>query len=49
VLGESEVRAALSAQGLDTEPGTPDALRSRIAGDIERWRTVAAAAGIQPE
>jgi tripartite-type tricarboxylate transporter receptor subunit TctC len=49
VLGESEARAALSAQGLDTEPGTPDALRSRIAGDIERWRTVVAASGIQPE
>jgi tripartite-type tricarboxylate transporter receptor subunit TctC len=49
VLGESEAQAALSAQGLDTEPGTPDALRSRIAGDIERWRAIVVAAGIQPE
>ena len=49
VLGESEAQAGLSAQGLDAEPGTPDTLRSRIAGDIERWRTIVAAAGIQPE
>jgi tripartite-type tricarboxylate transporter receptor subunit TctC len=49
VLAESDAQAALAAQGLDTEPGTPEALRARIAGDIERWRTIVAAAGIQPE
>jgi tripartite-type tricarboxylate transporter receptor subunit TctC len=49
VLDQPEARAALIAQGMDTEPGTPDALRARIAGDIERWRSVVDAAGIQPE
>ncbi|HVU43755.1 MAG TPA: tripartite tricarboxylate transporter substrate binding protein [Xanthobacteraceae bacterium] len=49
VLAEPKVKAALLAQGVNAEPGTPEALRSRIAGDIERWRAVIAKAGLKPE
>jgi tripartite-type tricarboxylate transporter receptor subunit TctC len=49
VLAQPEAQAALAAQGMDAEAGAPDALRARIAGDIERWRSIVAAAGIQPE
>jgi tripartite-type tricarboxylate transporter receptor subunit TctC len=48
-LDQPEAKAALTAQGMDTEPGTPDALRARIASDIEKWRSVVAKAGIQAE
>jgi tripartite-type tricarboxylate transporter receptor subunit TctC len=49
VLDQDEAKAALTAQGMDTEVGTPDALRERIAGDIARWRSIVAAAGLRPE
>jgi tripartite-type tricarboxylate transporter receptor subunit TctC len=49
VLNQPEAKAALTAQGMDTEPGTPEALRTRIANDIEKWRAVVTKAGIQPE
>jgi tripartite-type tricarboxylate transporter receptor subunit TctC len=49
VLDQPEAKAALTAQGMDAEIGTPDALRARIAGDIERWRSIVAKAGIQLE
>jgi tripartite-type tricarboxylate transporter receptor subunit TctC len=49
VLNQPEAKAALAAQGMDTESGTPDALRARIASDIEKWRSVVAKAGIQAE
>jgi tripartite-type tricarboxylate transporter receptor subunit TctC len=48
-LDQPEAKAALLAQGMETEPDAPDALRARIASDIERWRAVVAKAGIQPE
>lgn len=49
VLAQPEVKTALQGQGSDTEPSTPDALRARIASDIERWRSVIAKAGLKPE
>jgi tripartite-type tricarboxylate transporter receptor subunit TctC len=49
VLNQPEANAALTAQGVDPEPGTPDALRTRIASDIEKWRSVVAKAGIEAE
>jgi tripartite-type tricarboxylate transporter receptor subunit TctC len=49
MLNQPEAKAALMAQGMDAEPSTPDALRARIAADIERWRSVVAQAGIQAE
>jgi tripartite-type tricarboxylate transporter receptor subunit TctC len=49
ILGDSEGRDALLAQGVDAQPGTPEALRTRIAADIEKWRSVITKAGIQAE
>ena len=49
VLATKDAKDALTAQGFDTQTSTPEALRARIASDIQRWRTVIAAAGIQAE
>jgi tripartite-type tricarboxylate transporter receptor subunit TctC len=49
VLGTNAAKDALLAQGVDTQTGTPEALRARFAGDIEKWRAVIAGAGIQAE
>jgi tripartite-type tricarboxylate transporter receptor subunit TctC len=49
MLNQPEAKAALTAQGIDPEPGTPDALHARIASDIEKWRSVVSKAGIQAE
>jgi tripartite-type tricarboxylate transporter receptor subunit TctC len=49
VLNTNEGKDMLLAQGVDTETSTPDSLRARIGGDIEKWRTVIAGAGIQAE
>jgi tripartite-type tricarboxylate transporter receptor subunit TctC len=48
-LENAEIKAALVIQGFEAAPGTPEALRARIAADIKKWRTVVAKAGIQPE
>jgi len=49
VLESSDGTEALVAQGMAPEPGPPEALTERIRGDIEKWRGVAAKAGIRPE
>jgi tripartite-type tricarboxylate transporter receptor subunit TctC len=49
VLESSDGTAALVAQGMAPEPGPPEALTERIRGDIEKWRGVAARAGIRPQ
>jgi tripartite-type tricarboxylate transporter receptor subunit TctC len=49
VLDSPEAGAALKAQGMDIESSTPDALRDRIANDLEKWRSIVAQAGIAPE
>lgn len=49
LMNQGEAKAALTAQGVDPEPGTPEALRARIASDIERWHAVIAKAGIEAE
>jgi tripartite-type tricarboxylate transporter receptor subunit TctC len=49
VLESSDGTAALVAQGMAPEPGPPEALTERIRGDIEKWRGVAAKAGIRSE
>ena len=45
----SDGTEALVAQGMAPEPGPPEALTERIRGDIEKWRGVAAKAGIRSE
>jgi len=49
VLAAPDTVAALDAQGMETEPSTPDELRARIRSEIDKWRTLVAAAGIHTE
>jgi tripartite-type tricarboxylate transporter receptor subunit TctC len=49
ILSSAETKEALVAQGMEAEPGPPAALTERIRGDIEKWRSVAAKAGIKAE
>jgi tripartite-type tricarboxylate transporter receptor subunit TctC len=49
ILASSEVEQALVAQGLETEPGPPEALTERIRGDTAKWRAVVAKAGVKAE
>jgi tripartite-type tricarboxylate transporter receptor subunit TctC len=42
-----EVQQALKAQGVDPEPGPPQAVADRIKSDIVKWREVVAAAKIE--
>ena len=45
----THAREALTAQGLQLEPGAPEAVQARIRTDVEKWRQVIAKAGIQPQ
>ena len=49
ILNSSDGTQALFAQGMTPEAGPPEALTQRIRIDIEKWRDVAAKAGIRPE
>jgi tripartite-type tricarboxylate transporter receptor subunit TctC len=49
ILGEADVKKALAAQAIETELSTPEKLRERIRADIEKWRAIAAKAGIRAE
>jgi tripartite-type tricarboxylate transporter receptor subunit TctC len=49
VLNAPDPKASLMAQGLELEPGPPEALTARIRTDIEKWRKVIAQAGIRAE
>ena len=44
-----DVIASLKAQEMDAEPSTPEALRARIAAEIDKWRKLATTAGIKAE
>ncbi len=46
VLNDPGVRAAFAEQGVEPEPGPPDALARRIRADIDKWRDVIVSAGI---
>jgi tripartite-type tricarboxylate transporter receptor subunit TctC len=46
VLNDAGLRAALTEQGVEPEPGPPAALAARIRADIEKWRDVIMSAGI---
>jgi tripartite-type tricarboxylate transporter receptor subunit TctC len=45
-VASPDVHQALTIQGIDPEPGPPEALAKRIASDIVKWREVVAAAHI---
>jgi tripartite-type tricarboxylate transporter receptor subunit TctC len=49
IIESAEGKEALAAQGLESEPGSPDAVSARIRSDIQKWRDVAAKAGIRAE
>jgi tripartite-type tricarboxylate transporter receptor subunit TctC len=49
VLMAPDVRDSLAAQAEDVEPSTPQELHDRIRRDIDKWRALAAAAGIRAE
>ena len=49
ILKTADTREALIAQGLEPEPGPPEAVTQRIRTDIEKWRGVVAKAGIKRE
>ena len=49
VLKTDSVRAAFAAQGLEIEPGPPEALGQRVAADIDKWRKVITQASIKAE
>jgi tripartite-type tricarboxylate transporter receptor subunit TctC len=49
ILGSADGKAALVAQGMESEPGPPAAVSEHIRSDIRKWREVAASAGIHAE
>jgi len=49
IIDSAEGKEALAAQGLESEPGPPEAVSARIRSDIQKWREVAAKAGIRAE
>jgi tripartite-type tricarboxylate transporter receptor subunit TctC len=49
ILGSAEGKEALIAQGMEPEPGPPEAVTARIRADTVKWREVAVKAGIRAE
>jgi tripartite-type tricarboxylate transporter receptor subunit TctC len=47
VLNDPEVRAAFAKQGVEPDPGSPEALGARIRADVQKWRDVITSAGIR--
>jgi tripartite-type tricarboxylate transporter receptor subunit TctC len=46
VLADAGVRTALTEQGVEPEPGPPEALGNRMRADIAKWHDVIVSAGI---
>jgi tripartite-type tricarboxylate transporter receptor subunit TctC len=49
ILGSADAKEALAAQGVDAEPGTPEALTDRIRADTDKWRAIVTKTGIRAE
>jgi tripartite-type tricarboxylate transporter receptor subunit TctC len=49
VLAEPGVQEALAAQAVQIDPSTPEAVTERTRRDIDKWRKLAAEAGIRGE
>jgi tripartite-type tricarboxylate transporter receptor subunit TctC len=49
ILNSAEGKEALIAQGMEPEPGPPEAVTQRIRSDTEKWREVVAKAGVKAE
>ena len=48
-LKAPDVRERLAANGVDPQPGTPEALGKLMVSDVKRWATVIARTGVQPQ
>jgi len=48
-LASADGKDALVAQGMEAEPGPPEAVTARIRADTDKWRGVVAKAGIRAE
>jgi tripartite-type tricarboxylate transporter receptor subunit TctC len=46
-LNMPRIKEALAVQGMETEPGPPEALAALIASEIDKWRKVITQAGIK--
>ena len=46
ILNDSAVKSILVEQGVEPEPGPPEALAARIRADLDKWRDVIVSAGI---
>jgi len=49
ILASAEGKEALIAQGMEPDPGPPEAVTARIRADTVKWRDVAVKAGIRAE
>jgi tripartite-type tricarboxylate transporter receptor subunit TctC len=49
ILAEPGIKKSLAAQAVDVETSGPEKLRARIRADIEKWRDIAAKAGVKSE
>lgn len=47
ILKSADARDALVVQGVEPEPGSPEAVTQRIKTDIDKWRGVVAKSGIK--
>lgn len=48
-LNSAEMKEKLASDGAEPAPSTPDAFAAHIRNEIEKWRKVAQAAGIEPQ
>lgn len=49
ILAQDDVRQRLANSGCDAAPGSPEAFASRIAGDVARWKKLAAEKNISAD
>ena len=49
ILAQDDVRQRLANSGCDAAPGSPDAFAARIAGDVARWKKLAAEKNIRAD
>ena len=48
-LNSAEMKEKLASDGAEPAPSTPEAFAAHIRNEIEKWRKVAKAAGIEPQ
>jgi len=49
IVDQDDVKRALGGQAISAEASTPEKLRDLIRTDLEKWRAIAAKAGIRAE